>query len=176
MSDNRLRELLIIRHAKSDWKEEAPDIERPLSEKGKKAANRLGAWLNEKHLEPDYALVSPAQRAQQTFKRFKFEKEASTHKTLDALYMATLEQLIAILAEIPPEYNRVMLVGHNPGLEELAQYLELENHCEECDTRLFPTGSLAHFILPNDWQHLQPGSGRLVQFIKPKDIKGVQKD
>ncbi|KDN96383.1 SixA phosphatase family protein [Hydrogenovibrio marinus] len=171
MSEHRLRELLLVRHAKSDWKEDLEDIDRPLSEKGKKAAGRLGQWLQDKNLIPTYILVSPAQRAQQTFKRLKFSKDICPHLTLDDLYLATQEQLIETLAQIPTHYERVMIIGHNPGLEELAQYLEHENHCDDCETRLFPTGSLAHFILPNSWENLSAGSGKLVQFIRPKDIK-----
>lgn len=171
MSEHRLRELLLVRHAKSDWKEDLEDMERPISEKGKKAATRLGCWLAEHDLIPTYVLVSPAQRAQQTLKRLKLDKEASEHQTLNDLYLATLEQLVQTLAQIPKYYERVMIIGHNPGLEELAQYLEYENHCEDCETRLFPTGSLAHFILPNSWENLGAGAGKLVQFIRPKDIK-----
>lgn len=174
MSEHRLRELLILRHAKSDWKEDLDDIERPLSEKGKKAANRLGQWLRDQHLTPDYILISPAQRTQQTFKRLKINKDTCPHHIEDALYLATLEELLDTLSHIPKHYERVMIIGHNPGLEQLAQYLEHENHCETCETRLFPTSALAHFILPNDWKHLQAGSGKLAQFIRPKDIKPVK--
>lgn len=171
MSENRLRELLLLRHAKSDWKEELEDIERPLAEKGKKSASRLGQWLIENKIEPDYILISPAQRTQQTFKRLKFNKDTSTAVIEDTLYLATLDQLIDVLQKIPSHYEKVMIIGHNPGLEELAQYLESERHCDDCDTRLFPTGSLAHFVLPSNWQKLSAGSGKLVQFIRPKDIK-----
>ncbi|WP_051453397.1 SixA phosphatase family protein [Hydrogenovibrio kuenenii] len=171
MSEHRLRELLLVRHAKSDWKEDLDDKERPISEKGKKAASRLGHWLQENNLMPSYALVSPAQRAQQTFKRLKVDKDICPQITLDQLYLATLDELIEVLAEIPKHYERVMIIGHNPGLEELAQFLEYESHCEDCETRLFPTGSLAHFILPNSWKNLNAGAGKLVQFIRPKDVK-----
>lgn len=165
---NKLRELLLVRHAKSDWREpDQEDIERPLSEKGKKNAKKVGRWLRECDLMPDLILVSPAKRAQQTYKRICNECP-SLAQTIDALYLAELEQLKQVLAEVE-HYNRVMIIGHNPGLEKL--FCFLRNDSTEEETHLFPTASVAHFILPEDWQNLEAGDGKLQQFIRPRDIK-----
>lgn len=165
---NKLRELLLVRHAKSDWKQpDQDDIDRPLCDKGKKNARKVGKWLQNQGLMPDLILVSPACRAQQTLKRICSECPA-TSQTIDALYMADLETLKQILAKAE-ESRRVMIIGHNPGLEKL--FLFLKNQPLEGDTHLFPTASVAHFILPENWHNLEAGDGILQQFIRPKDIK-----
>ncbi|MBF6057627.1 MULTISPECIES: SixA phosphatase family protein [Thiomicrorhabdus] len=165
----KLRELLLIRHAKSDWKnaEDLLDIERPLSEKGKKQAKKIGVWLKQQEIFPDLILVSPAVRAQQTLKRICNECPTETH-TVDKLYNADLDTLIETLSEAPTA-ERIMLIGHNPGLEQLFQYLKNEHSTSEI--QLFPTASIAHFILPGDWSHLEAGDGKLRQFIRPKEIQ-----
>ncbi|MBN2646616.1 MAG: histidine phosphatase family protein [Thiotrichales bacterium] len=165
---NKLRELLLVRHAKSDWSQpDQLDIDRPLSDKGKKSAKKIGRWLQDKGLMPDLILVSPAQRAQQTLRRICSECPASS-QTIDALYMAELVTLKQILAQIS-DANRVMVIGHNPGLEKLFCYLQ--NKPLTGDLHLFPTAAVAHFVLPENWQNLEPGDGILQQFIRPKDIK-----
>lgn len=170
-----LRELLLVRHAKSDWKEEVEDIERPISEKGKKAASRLGDWLKQNNLIPDLVLVSPSKRTQQTLKRLNLDKEHTQVETIDDLYLANLDALQAILKAIPGHFEKVMMIGHNPGFEALRQYLEKKPECVDCEADLFPTSTLAHFILPNNWQALPQGAGRLSHFIRPKDLKKAHK-
>ncbi|CAN8139477.1 histidine phosphatase family protein [Thiomicrorhabdus sp. 6S2-11] len=165
---NKLRELLLVRHAKSDWREpEQQDIDRPLSEKGKKNAKKVGRWLRECNLMPDLILVSPAKRAQQTFKRICNECPCLS-ETVDALYMAELDDLKQVLASTEA-HDRIMIIGHNPGLEKLYGFLHNDPLVD--DIHLFPTASIAHFILPEDWQNLEAGDGKLQQFIRPKDIK-----
>ncbi|MGM0541612.1 MAG: SixA phosphatase family protein [Pseudomonadota bacterium] len=164
---SKLRELMLLRHAKSDWKQSnLMDINRPLSDKGKKSALKMGKWLRSQNLMPDLILASPAKRAQQTLRRICSECPANK-VTVDELYLADLSTLQKILAEAP-EAMRVMIIGHNPGLEYLYRFLH--NEPEEDAIHLFPTASLAHFILPQDWHALEQGDGKLVRFIRPKDI------
>jgi len=172
---NKLRELLLLRHAKSEWKDsELADMDRPLSDRGKKNALKVGKWLKTQALIPDLILVSPARRAQQTLRRICNECPANT-VTVNELYCAELETLLKILADTP-NTKRVMIIGHNPGLERLLSYLQ-QKDLEESETpsqdlvQLFPTASFAHFILPEHWQNLEDGDGKLVQFVRPKDIK-----
>jgi len=172
----KLRELMLLRHAKSEWKNsDLADIERPLSDRGKKNASKMSKWLKSQALVPDLILVSPAQRAQQTLRRICNDCSVNTI-TVDSLYLADLTTLQQILAETP-QAERVMIIGHNPSLEKLFEYLQYEESqsfktTASTDTvTLFPTTSLAHFILPNDWSKLDRGDGKLVQFIRPKDLK-----
>lgn len=171
---NKLRELMLLRHAKSEWKNsDLPDMERPLSDKGKKNAAKMGKWLKAQSLLPDLILVSPAQRAQQTLRRICSECPANT-VVVDDLYLADIDTLKKVLADTP-NAKRVMIIGHNEGLERLLSYLqqpndENEGTTQEKTVQLFPTGSLAHFILPDDWSQLEEGDGKLIQFVRPKDI------
>lgn len=158
---------MLLRHAKSDWSDENhADIDRPISLKGKKQAKKMANWLQDNRLLPDLILVSPARRAQQTYRRICKDCPIEM-QTIDALYLADLEQLKTILASIDA-VQRVMIIGHNPGLEALLRFLI--NNPEDDSTQLFPTSSLAHFILPEHWQNLEAGDGKLQQFIRPKDI------
>ncbi|CAN8142823.1 phosphohistidine phosphatase [uncultured Thiomicrorhabdus sp.] len=116
---------------------------------------------------PDLILVSPAKRAQQTFKRICNECPCLS-ETVDALYMAELDDLKQVLASTEA-HDRIMIIGHNPGLEKLYGFLHNDPLVD--DIHLFPTASIAHFILPEDWQNLEAGDGKLQQFIRPKDIK-----
>ena len=167
---NRLRELMLLRHAKSDWKEDdVIDIERPLSSRGKKNAAKLGKWLVDNNIMPDLIISSPAQRAQQTLRRICNECSANAIM-VDELYLAEIPQLLKILAE-SPSAERIMIIGHNPGLEDLLHLLTLGE--EQQKVRLFPTCALAHLVLPDDWQNIEPGTAKLQQFITPKSLKKV---
>lgn len=165
---NRLRELILLRHAKSDWKEDGlADIDRPLSDRGRKNAAKMGKWIQQQNLTPNLILTSPARRAQQTLKRICNECGSET-QVIDDLYEAELDNLKHILANAP-DVDRLMIIGHNPGLERLFNFLH--KHTDETETHLFPTASLAHFVLPDDWNELNSGDGRLIQFIRPKEIR-----
>jgi len=165
----KLRELMLMRHAKSDWKDNSlEDYDRPLANKGKKAACKLAAWLPENNLLPDLVWVSPAKRAQQTLKRLNLPKNIPV-ETLESLYLATQDQLLSILKTVPKNTNRILLIGHNPGLERLFEYLTQPN-TETEQSHLFPTATLAHLVLPASWETLQKGEGKLIHFIRPKDI------
>lgn len=159
---------MLLRHAKSDWKQEdLIDIERPLANRGKKNAVKLGKWLLDKDLLPDLILCSPAQRAQQTMRRICNECSANA-VIVDELYLADSQQLLQVLAETP-NAERVMIIGHNPGLEEL---LHLLTHgLDHEKIQLFPTCALAHLVLPDDWINIEPGTAKLQQFITPKSIR-----
>ncbi|VAW49489.1 Phosphohistidine phosphatase SixA [hydrothermal vent metagenome] len=171
----KLRELILLRHAKSEWKQaDLADIDRPLSDRGKKNATKMGRWLKEQALIPDLILVSPAQRAQQTLRRI-FSEFSANVVTVDALYLADLPSLLNTLRETP-QAECVMIIGHNPGLEELFEFLNHEtnpnpsNNANTEQVTLFPTCALAHFVLPQTWSSLEKGDGKLLQFIRPKEI------
>lgn len=165
---SQLRELMLLRHAKSDWKDNSlEDIDRPLSLRGKKNANKMAEWLEDNKLLPDLIFTSPALRTQQTLRRICNDCNIKT-VTLDKLYLATTHDLIEILKQAP-RANRIMVIGHNPGLQSLFNLLtdsdpSAENH-------LFPTCTLAHLAMPYDWQHIQAGSAKLQRFITPKSLK-----
>lgn len=166
------RELFILRHAKSDWDSDAKqDSERPLNKRGRKDAPRMGAWMREHYLYPGLVLCSTAVRARETLEAVAQELELSPERMqfLDELYLANLGTLLKILRDIPAERNSVMLVGHNPGLDELTSYLSKAPIPLTESGKLMTTACLAHFKLPDDWQELE-SRGELVHIVRPADL------
>lgn len=166
MQSDSLRELYLVRHAKTDWDAAFTDGERPLSTKGKKQAACLGDLITEKKIKVDVAYISDDLRAKQTFRRLKLSNEIL--QVTAQLKETSQQKLLKFLAEIPRKHNKVLIIGHDPELQELIEYLQDQDSCQDCDSHLFPAGALAHFILPNDWQNLQASTGKLVQIIRPK--------
>ncbi|MHC4958936.1 MAG: SixA phosphatase family protein [Planctomycetota bacterium] len=153
-------EILVFRHAKSSWESGArTDFERPLSSRGKRDAPRMGRWLAEQHLVPDLVVSSPAKRARQTARRASeamgLDPDAILFK--DEIYEASLTALLGVLAECPE--GRVMLVGHNPGLEVLVEHLAGRRIQPGPNGKLFPTATIAYFR-----------DGNLVELVRPREL------
>jgi phosphohistidine phosphatase len=167
------RHLLLLRHAKSDWDTGAAvDFERPLAKRGKKDARRLGQWMHREGMTPDYVVSSPALRAQET--TFRVCKELGIPKKHihfeQRLYEADVTTLLAVLAECPKGRNKVMLVGHNPGLAELLAYLWGEKTAMPEGGNLLPTATLASLRMPKDWTRLDRGCGRMIFLTRPRSL------
>ena len=163
------RELLLLRHGKSDWNTGTDDYHRPLKDRGKRGAQRLGVWLRQQSLVPDHVVSSPAERAIVTAEKVckvmgMGSKGIRKDKTL---YAATRGELLQTLANCPPQAQRVMLVGHNPGLEELLVYLADEPIPTPGDGKLLPTATLARLAMPDDWGNLHAGSASLQSIMRP---------
>ena len=166
-------ELLVLRHGKSDWTTEAKrDFDRPLAKRGRKDARRMGAWLRKRGLRPDLVVSSPAKRAKQTTLRVleALELDEAVVKWEPRVYEASRTRLLSLLAELPRSARRVLLVGHNPALEELVDHLAAERIPTPKDWKLLPTAALAHFVLPRDWGRLNRGRADLVSLVRPKDL------
>lgn len=169
------RELLILRHAKSDWDSGAKsDFARPLAKRGNKDAVRMGAWLYREGLVPDLVISSPAERARQTTqavcKGLDYKRKAVI---LDkAIYEATPEDLLQVLAGLPTDAKTVLLVGHNPGLELLLDHLVGDDMETPDDGKVLPTAALARLDMPNDWSDLTEGCAQLVSLTRPKTLRG----
>ncbi len=167
------RELLILRHAKSDPGTAATiDFERPLAKRGKADAPRVGSWLYREGLVPDYVVSSPAERARQTAQRVCKAMEFKTgHIVWDKkVYEADVPTLLGALARCPADAWLVMLVGHNPGLEDLVRYLVGDEIDEPADGKLLPTAAVARIEMPQAWDSLDPGCGHLVGITRPKAL------
>jgi phosphohistidine phosphatase len=167
--------LSLLRHAKSSWANSGiGDFDRPLSERGEKAAPRMAAYVAERGLVPDLVLCSAARRARDTLglalpswtpePRIDFVK---------ALYLAEAPTLLALVHDTPPETQRLMIIGHNPGLQNFALALIGEG-APEADpiARKFPTAAIAvfGFDIP-DWAAIRPGGGHLASFVTPRQLK-----
>jgi phosphohistidine phosphatase len=162
-----MKTLLILRHAKSSWKQEGlTDHDRPLNKRGKRDAPRMGKLLRESGLAPDLIISSTAKRARKTASKVakKCEYQGVIELTGE-LYLAPPQDYLRVLRNVPDDYSRVMVVGHNPGLEELLSVLT--------GTRTqLPTAALAQVDLPIDrWQELDGAvEGELCDLWLPREL------
>lgn len=166
------RELLLLRHGKSDWREPVADYDRPLKKRGKLGAQRIGAWLQEQALEPDQILASPAERALATAEKCV---KAMGHTVAEVetdrqLYMASVEDLLAVLAKTPDSTERLLLVGHNPGLEQLVRALPAQPPATPEDGKLMPTATLAQLRFQGAWSELAPGTAELQRIVRARAL------
>lgn len=174
-----MRQLLLLRHAKSSWDEkELPDHERPLSPRGLVAAALVRDAMANLGLAPDLVLVSSAVRTRQTLEALEPWSETPLVETMDTLYNASTPLLLQTLRAVPETVRSVLLLGHNPGLHELAVRLVGHGHMSHANPDLrrlaqgYPSGSLAEFTVPGPWGTLDDGGGRLVRFLRPRDLSG----
>ena len=166
--------LLILRHAKSSWDSGADtDFERPLAERGERDAPRMGQWLNRKHLKPDYVVSSPAERARKTTLRICKELGVKKKKITwdDRIYGSSTPQLLEVLSDIPARAYRVMLVGHNPGLEDLLTTLSDTRIDWPNDGKVLPTAAVAHLEIRVPWSELSRSDGRLLSITRARWLK-----
>ncbi len=167
--------LLLLRHAKSSWDEPGlDDFDRPLTGRGRKAATRMGAEIAARSWVPTRALVSPAVRTRQTWKLVSAEFEPPVETDIDRrIYLAAPDTLLAILRGIEDAPEKVLLLGHNPGMEELAGLLaapKSKKAALEAMREKFPTAALARLAFDGKWADLAPGKAQLTDFIRPKDL------
>jgi phosphohistidine phosphatase len=162
-----MKTLLVLRHAKSSWSDSAlDDHERPLNKRGRRDAPRMGELVREHGLMPDVVISSDAVRARLTAEAVV---EAARHPgqiLLDPrLYAASAADIVSLLRTVGEKAETVMVVGHNPGLEELVAQLTGERQD-------LPTAALVKIVLPIDqWRGLEPSTrGTLVGYWRPKDL------
>lgn len=168
------RQLLIMRHAKSSWDAPAAsDIERPLNERGRRDAPRIGAWLAAKDLLPDLILSSPARRTRETTSLVGRAMGLREPRVVwdPSLYGAALPQLLAAIARLPRDASRVLLVAHNPGLEDLLDWLAEPGLAARVQGKLMPTGAVYCLEFEHqDWDALLPHSGRVTAWTQPRRL------
>ncbi|NKN32944.1 SixA phosphatase family protein [Marichromatium bheemlicum] len=167
------RELLILRHAKSDWDSgTATDFARPLAKRGRRDAPRIGAWLYREGLVPDQIISSPAERARQTALLVCrcLDLDRRCIRWAPEVYEAGLNTLLETLARCPQPANTVLLVGHNPGLEQLLRYLAGDDLEPPEKAKLLPTAAVARLEMPADWSVLEPGCAHLLALTRPRQL------
>ncbi|MET8080557.1 histidine phosphatase family protein [Streptomyces sp. NPDC005303] len=170
-----LRRLVVLRHAKSAWPEGVADHERPLGPRGRRDAPEAGRVLAAGDLLPDLALCSTAVRARHTWELASAQWGTSPPVRLDrALYGADVPELLAAVRATPPEVMTLLLVGHNPGLEELVLTLAgdgLDDALEEVRVK-FPTSAIAVLAFHGtSWRALAPGTALLTSVLVPRGRK-----
>jgi phosphohistidine phosphatase len=166
------RELMLLRHGKSDWSISSDDFHRPLQLEGKRSAQRVGTWMMRQDLLPDHVVSSPAERACATAAKVCKVMAIGTRAIhLDErIYEADLAGLREVLADCPRQTQRVLLVGHNPGLKELLAFLLQEKTPSEKNGKILPTATLIRLDMPDDWSRLTPGCASLAGIIRPSTL------
>jgi phosphohistidine phosphatase len=163
-----MKTLLLLRHAKSSWKDaDLDDHDRPLNKRGKRDAPRMGQLLREEKLVPDLLLSSTAKRARKTAEHVIAESgyRGETRITGD-LYLVAGTKLREVVAGLPEPHEKVLLIGHNPGFEELLESLV------GAYTPL-STAALAHVELMIDqWAQLaERPAAHLVKVWQPRELE-----
>jgi phosphohistidine phosphatase len=165
------RELWLLRHGKAKRNDSTEDFDRALKKSGKRAVQQLGVWLQQQDLLPDWVISSPAKRAITTASGL-LEAMDATELTITEdkrLYAEGFERLKTVLAECPVETQRVLLVGHNPELEDLLIHLIGFANLPEAD-KLLPTSALARLVMPDDWTQLCGQSAQLLSIINAQSL------
>jgi phosphohistidine phosphatase len=170
-----MKRLSLLRHAKSSWDDPGlEDFNRPLNERGWKAARRMGRELKHRAMHFDFVLASSAARVRETIGAIEEKYDfAAPIRFEPRVYLATEEILLSLVQSLPETAGSALIVGHNPGLERICVEL---THDDEQGLRQrvagkFPTAAFAAIELPvKHWADVTPGAGELVELIVPKDL------
>ena len=174
-----MKKLSLLRHAKSSWDDPVErDFDRPLNGRGHRAARRMGEWLKDNGFSFDHAIASPALRIRQTIEGVEAGLGTRLAPVFDKrIYMASAATLFELIQETPDDVGHLLLIGHNPGLHDLALALAgptaMAGPAAVAARRMaegFPTCSLAEFTVASRWRDLAEGGGRLVRFLIPADL------
>jgi phosphohistidine phosphatase len=171
-----MRRLMLLRHAKSAWPAGMADHERPLAERGRSASLRMGRYMAGEGLLPDLVVISTARRAQETWElaRSAFARDILRHDE-PRVYGATQPAILAVVGETGADVRSLLLVGHNPGLQDLA--LQLIGKARQSDLarlrRKYPTAGLVVIDFDVErWGELSGSRGNLERFETPKSLGG----
>lgn len=171
-----MHQLLLLRHAKSSWDDAGiEDHERPLNPRGRVAAAAMREAMRDIGLVPDLILVSTARRTRETLEALEPWDDSPLVEPAPSLYLASAAQLLDVLHEVRLTVRSLMLIGHNPGLHELALLLvgDAMTPANSEMRRLaagLPTAGLVEFNVAVPWSELRAGGGRLQRFLVPRDL------
>jgi phosphohistidine phosphatase len=163
--------LYVLRHAKSSWDDPSlPDAERPLAPRGRKAARLLRDRLSREPIRPALVLCSPAVRARATLAELEPVLAGTEIRVEDELYGASADGLIARLRRVADSVESVLLVGHNPALQELVAGLARPGPLRDEVERKLPTGALATLELDGPWVAVRRGGADLRALVLPRRL------
>jgi phosphohistidine phosphatase len=162
--------LVLVRHSKAA--EGPDDATRPLAGRGQADARAIGRWCANESMVPDRVVVSPAQRARQTWELAAAEIVDAPSPIVDArVYDNTIEALLGVIRETPVAVGVLALVGHNPSVQELAGYLDAgggESTARHQMAQKYPTSGVAVIDLTPPWAQVRADAGTLVAFVAPR--------
>jgi phosphohistidine phosphatase len=171
-----MKTLSLLRHAKSSWDDPVErDFDRPLNGRGHRAARRMGEWLREAAPAFELVVASPALRIRQTIEGVEAGLGGKLKPVFDKrVYMASAASLFDILHETPDDVGHLLLIGHNPGLEDLLLLAtEGDGSALRAEAELkYPTATYARLSLPTErWEAVEEGiGGRVEAFVRPRDL------
>jgi phosphohistidine phosphatase len=170
-----MRRLMLLRHAKAERSlPGAPDRERGLVERGRNEASLIGGYMVTHAFTPDRVLVSPAVRTQETWKCASAAfRSAPSATTVERLYDASAAAILAAIKEAPANANTLLVIGHNPGVHEVAVLLIASGDVqtrEQLREKLPTCGLVIVDFAIDEWARLHPHSGRLERFVTPKSL------
>jgi phosphohistidine phosphatase len=169
-----MKRLMLLRHAKSDWPGGVGDHDRPLGPRGRHDAPRMGEEMARRGLRPELVIISTAARTRETWDYLAPHFGSVPERFDRALYAADAEAMLKVVRGIEDTVSSLLLLGHNPGLETLANLLIAEgpSRLRERLEDKFPTAALAviDFAGPN-WASIRHAEGRLSLFLTPADIE-----
>jgi len=167
------RKLMLVRHAKSSWSDNSlNDFERPLNKRGANDAERVARWIATNKFIPETLLCSPARRARQTaeaiLKVTKMSDE--TVRYIPKMYLADTDVLLQLIHETDNRMQSIMLIGHNPGLEHLLEWVSSDALPYTKDGKLLTTANFVMLGFDQDWQTISDHQGQLLEFMRPKQL------
>ena len=170
-----MKTLTLLRHAKSGWDDPvARDFDRPLNGKGRRAAALIGRQMRQLSLSFDHVLASPAARVVETVAEVESGYGRALAPTWDKrAYLASSAMLLDLVRETDEAHASLLLVGHNPGLEELVLELvpDLSGGLRDSVEEKYPTATLAEMTFAaTRWAEIAPGDATLVRFVRPRDL------
>ncbi|MCX2971287.1 histidine phosphatase family protein [Streptomyces sp. TRM70308] len=170
MSVDQPRRMVLLRHAKADWPD-VPDHERPLADRGRKDAPAAGGWLAAQEIHPELALCSTAARTRETWKLVVPQLPRRPRTVYEErVYDASPGELISVVTEVDDDVRDLILIGHNPGMQNLAEILTGsadEEAARRMAERGFPTSAMAVLTVNGTWKSVEPGAGHLTHFWAP---------
>lgn len=167
-----MKRLTILRHAKSSWDAPLDDFDRPLNERGRKAAVAVGEELRRRGATFDCVIASPAERVRQTLDQLAKGYGEPLDAQFDArIYQASEASLLDLVRGITDDVGSALIAGHNPGLHRLALLLTRGGGLRDRIADRYPTAAVAGVELSADrWSEVEPGSGELCELILPRDL------
>ncbi|HIO91885.1 MAG TPA: histidine phosphatase family protein [Leucothrix mucor] len=168
-----MKQLYLVRHAKSDWNASySRDFTRPLSKRGAKDAERIGKKLAELNWLPQKILCSTAERTQQTAEILCQHAAINTNIIVNEadIYEASMNTLINLITSTSESTQSLMLIGHNPSIEMLLLALCHNEISVQANGKVVTTGNIAKVNLSTPWCDLKAGSGELIRLLRPKEI------
>ena len=169
-----MKRLALLRHAKSSWDDaDLDDFDRPLNDRGWKAARRIGREFKHRGMRFDLVLASTAARVRETIDGVQENFEFNCPIRFDRqIYLASEELLLRLVRDLDERVERPLLVGHNPGLEQLlARLTSDDDRLAGRGAQNLPTCAFARIELPvHRWAELQPGSGKMLELILAKEL------